>query len=224
MEAAILGQIPVIPLQPHPVPVSRQGGGGVVHGAANLPQGQAAGQNRAHPPDEAHGEGGQLQLPLHGSGRPCPPPQHRPCCQGRSRKNAAGGVLLRRAHVRQRGCECAPGCLFGEEKPVLCYLEKKAVAAAGWSREIPLHGFKTIPSHSLHAEAKKTKLALCSALSARSPNLHSERKPTLKQLSVLKSQRRMPPGDTSSYKSGITLQQEADGFRLNQFYGSISVS
>lgn len=70
VQAAIVVQVPVIPFQPHPVPVGRQGSGGVVQGAAHLPQSQAACQNGTKPPSEGQTEGSELQLPFHDSGRP----------------------------------------------------------------------------------------------------------------------------------------------------------
>lgn len=210
VQAAVLSQIPVIPLQPHPVPVSRQGGGGVVHGAAYLPQGQAAGQNRAKPPGEAHSEGSQLQLPLHGSGRPRPPPQRRPQeCSGR-------GVVIASTCEAEGLSVCAR--LFRVEEPVLCYLEKKAAAAAGWRREIPLHGFKTIPSHSLHAEAKKTKPALCSPLRHRAFILSGNALLSVRPCWKVKGESRLWKHEFKQVWNPslhVSFTCRADGFRLD---------
>lgn len=91
MQATVVGQVPVIPFQPHPIPVGRQSGSGAVQGAAHRPKSQAERQNGTKPTCDSQTEGSELQLPLHDSGLPAPPLHHRP---NQKQLATEGGVFI----------------------------------------------------------------------------------------------------------------------------------
>lgn len=154
-----MGQVPMIPLQPHPVPVGRQGGCSVVDGTANFPQGQAASENGTNPPHKGQAEGTELQLPQHGySNQPPPPPQFRPhCLSAHSWQHSAPGraVVCTCATARVRLRQTVEVCVTGVfcirlimEKLVLWYL-RKTESLSGWRREILVFALSWFQNKSL---------------------------------------------------------------------------